>query len=81
MIAKLLNLGQTPAARRIIAALILYNAAIGKAFYNGSVGIGFWIDLSTGLTVSTLALAFLHFRWRKKEAHDMTPDTIEDTFS
>ena len=40
-----------------------------------------WIDLSTGLTVSTLALAFLHFRWRKKEAHDMTPDTIEDTFS
>ena len=80
-IRRLLHLGKTPFMRRLIAGLILMGAAIARPVWQASEGRAFWIDLVTGVFISAIALVLLHVRWRKKEAHDMSEDTIRDTFS
>ena len=76
----LVNLGQTPLQRRIVAAALLLGAAAFASWLRAS-GKHFWIELGLNLTVAWVAFGFLHFRWRAREERQITPDKAEDIFS
>lgn len=76
----LLHLGRTPIARRMVAAVILLGGAAAVTFarFGGRPDA---IDLGSNLVVGLIALAVLHFRWRKRERQEVTPAKARDIFS
>lgn len=80
MLRSILQLGQSPLVRRIIAAVILIGVAVATAFARGQ-GVQLWIELGANLTAAIAALVLLHFRWRSKERKSVTRGQLEDTFS
>ena len=80
MIKTILSLGKSPLSRRIMAALILVAAAIGASAFRNE-GQFLTIDMASNLVVAGIAFCLLHLRWRKREARDLTPKKLKDTFS
>lgn len=78
-VRRVLNLGHTPLMRRLFAALILLCAAVGTALWRSGGSLSF--DLFANLVAALAALAFLHFRWRRKERRALTPSKVKDIFS
>lgn len=76
---RVLLLGRTPLARRIIAALLLIGAAIAVTSLRAEGEVR-RIDLALNLLAGIAAFIFLHFRWRRRERRALTPRTIRDTF-
>ncbi|QDH34640.1 hypothetical protein [Porphyrobacter sp. YT40] len=74
------HLGRTPLTRRIVAAAILFGAAAGVTWLRAESD-QVWIELGLNLFAAWAAFGFLHFRWRKREAHELTPAKAEDIFS
>ena len=65
--------------RRLFALVVVYSFATGSAFFwnTGS----FEVSLIINLTVATLGLVVLHFRWRSYERRALTPKKARDIFS
>lgn len=80
MLRSILQLGESPRVRRIVAAVILIGVAVATAFAR-SQGIQLWIELGANLIAAVAALVLLHFRWRSKERKTLTRGQLEDTFS
>jgi len=80
MIRTILSLGKTPVSRRIVAALVLLAAATGASVMRKE-GQVLTIDMASNLVIAGIAFGLLHLRWRKREARDLTPKKLKDTFS
>lgn len=74
-----LRLGNSPALRRILAALILFGAATIIPFVRYQGG-HLWFELLVNVIAALGALAFLHFRWRRQERRAMTRGQMKDIF-
>ena len=66
--------------RRVFAAVVLYGFALGSALF-WKDGEWDWTTIGINIVAATVGLAFLHSRWRDKEARAMTPQQVKDTFS
>jgi len=80
MMRALMNLGQTPLRRRIIAAILLVGAALLTTWLRAESD-QIWLECGLNLLAAWAAFGFLHFRWRAREQREMTPAKAEDIFS
>lgn len=80
MTRRILHLGRSPLARRIMAAVLLLAAAIiVTAMHSRSDQR--WIDLTINLALALVMFGLLHLRWRKHERKQVCPKEARDIFS